>query len=88
MIKPDSGKWSISIFLKTHHPSHAPVHDEFYISPIFKRRKDTQLCLDLVFIIDVYRLWAAIGIEYHEIRRLAEYRMEVMKLEEKKKDRD
>jgi hypothetical protein len=46
--------------------SHVPVYDEFYISPVFKRRRDTQLCIDLVSIIDVYRL---VGIGCHEIFR-------------------
>lgn len=49
---------------------HTPVHDElYYISPVFKRRRGTQLCIYLVFIVDVYRLWDAVGIEYHEVFR-------------------
>ena len=54
--------------------SHAPVHNEFYITPVFERRWGTQLCIYLVSIINVYRMWAAVqvGIGCHEIfRRLA-----------------
>lgn len=53
--------------------SHSPMHGELYISPIFKGGRCTQLCVDLVSImVDVYRLWAAIGIVgSHKIGRLA-----------------